>query len=66
VAAVLGHNTMFSKLTVIKSQLESAMVQDKLKAWMLSSVKKDILLNLDDDELIASFGSQTECHILLA
>jgi hypothetical protein len=43
------------------------MTQDKLEALTLASVKKDILLNLDDDdELVASFASQAGCRILLA
>jgi hypothetical protein len=48
---------MFFKVTIAKSQLESTMTQDRLEALMLASMK-DILLNSDDDELVASFADQ--------
>ena len=48
----------FSKLTVVKSKLRSAMGQGRLQALILSAVEEDILLNLNDADLVARFAGQ--------
>ena len=56
----------FSKLAKVKSKLRSTMNQDRLESLLLSAVEKDLLLNLDDAELVASFAAKADRKMLLA
>jgi len=56
----------FSKLSLVKTKLRSTMGQERLEALLLSSVEKDVLLELNNAELVACFASKTERRMLLA
>ena len=53
------------KLALVKSKLRSTMGQQRLKALLLASVKKEILLEFDDAELVARFASISHRQMML-
>jgi hypothetical protein len=55
----------FSKLSIVKSKLRSTMVQGRLEALVLAAVERDIVLNLNDDDLVARFAGQADRRLLL-
>lgn len=56
----------FSKLAIVKSKLRTTMAQDILQSLLLATVERDILLNLNDDELVAAFAAKADRKLLLA
>ena len=55
----------FSKLALLKSKLHFTMGQQQLETLLLASVKKNILLELDDAELVARFASRSDRQMML-
>jgi len=41
------------------------MAQGPLEALILATMERDILLNLNDDDLAARFANQADCRMLL-
>ena len=42
------------------------MAQDRLEALLLSTVEKDLLLGLNDDNLVACFAGKADRKMILA
>ena len=46
----------FSKLKLIKNELRSTMLQEKLNCLFIMSIESDALLNIDFDDIIEEFS----------
>jgi len=53
----------FSILKVIKTRLRNTMNEDKLEAFMLMASNKDILNNLDSDQVIELLKNKSKLFL---
>lgn len=55
----------FSKLALVKSKLRTVMCQTRLESLIFAAVEKDILVNIDVDDLVAKFAAQGDRRLEL-
>jgi len=53
-------------MSIVKSKLRSTVAQKRLKALLLATVERDLLLRLNDADLVAALAAKANRKLLLA